>query len=357
MDQMNESSATTAVSRRRFVQLMALGATAGLLASVLPTRSTSAVAQAAPAQQDGGPVDLPHAASDTWFGHVPFFVAVEKGFFRDAGLNVTFQKIVASSDRMLALTSGSVQWTNSGSFAAIGEMARGNETFYWLANVDDSPGNQGVVAQPGIGSFEGLRGQKVAYPRNADAEMMLNELLEMNGMSFSDIDAIPIQANEMVAAFVNQNVAAYSVWEPIFSDGIKAVPGAVVLAKDTDTETYKQFGTQMAPDMVILRRELVDNYPETTAKLLTAYFQGVDLVINTPEEAARTVAEAYFKKSFDDTLAGIRSFNYYGAASQAQRTQQMLGTLSAVVEFQSNKNMIQSKPDPALWLRADAVPV
>ena len=354
-DGISASSAT--VSRRRFVKLMALGAVAGAVASVLPSRPTTAVVNAAPVLQDGGPTDLPHAASMTWFGHVPLMVAVEKGFFSDAGLNVTLQPIVASSDRMLALASGSVQWTNSGSFAAIGEMAKGNETFYWVANIDDSPGNQGVVAAPGISSFEDLRGKKVAYPRNADAEMMLNELLEMNGMSFNDIDPIPMQANEMVSAFVNQNVVAYSVWEPIFSDGLKAVPGSTVLAKDTDTHTYQQYGTQMAPDMVILRRELVDNYPETTRKLLTAYFQGVDLVINSPEDAASTVAEAYFKKSYEDTLAGIHSFNYYGAASQAERTQKMLGTLQAVVNWQYSTNRIPVAPDPAAWLRADVVPV
>src|SRR5204863_8228749 len=99
-------------------------------------------------QTEAGPTNLPHAASLTWYGHVPLMVAIEKNFFKDVGLSVELQPIVASSDRMLALTSGSVQWSNTGSAAAIAEMAKNNDSFYWIGNVDDSPGNNGLVVQP-----------------------------------------------------------------------------------------------------------------------------------------------------------------------------------------------------------------
>jgi NitT/TauT family transport system substrate-binding protein len=342
------------VSRRRFVGMVAAGAVATMLPAT--TRIANAAPAQAPAYQDGGPTTIPHAASVTWWGHVPLMVAVEKGFFTDAGLQVELVPIVSSADRMLAVASGSVMWSNTGSFAAIGEMAKGNETFYWFANVDDSPGNQGVVAQPGISSFADLRGKKVAVTPNADAEMMLHEFMDANGLTEQDLEIVPMKANEMTAAFTNKNIDAVSIWEPVFTDVQKAVPGAVVLGKDTDSPTVKQFGTQMAPDMVIIRRDLADNYPQTTSNLLTAFFRGVDLVIGDPQEAARTVMEKYFKKSFDDTLAGIKSFNYFPAATQAERTQKLLGTLTSVVDWQFRKGRIPAAPNPADWLR-DLTPV
>jgi len=58
--------------------------------------------------------------------------------------------IVKSSDRMLALTQGGIQWTNTGVLSVIVEMAKGNDSFYWFANVDDSPGAEGLLVQPGI---------------------------------------------------------------------------------------------------------------------------------------------------------------------------------------------------------------
>ena len=355
MSEGKESPLTSvSVSRRRFVGMVAAGAVATMLPAT--TRIASAAPAQAPAYQDGGPTTIPHAASVTWWGHVPLMVAVEKGFFTDAGLQVELVPIVASSDRMLALASGSVMWSNTGSFAAIGEMAKGNDTFYWFANVDDSPGNQAVMSQPEIKTWEDLRGKKVAVTLNADAEMMLVELLEANGMTTNDIEVVPMKANEMTAAFVNKSIDGVSIWEPVVGDIKKAVPNVTVLARDSDTPTVKTYGTQMAPDMVIIRRDLADNYPDTTRKLLTAYYKGVDLVINTPEEAARTVMEKYFKKSFDDTMAGIKSFNYYSNGSQAERTQKLLGTLTNVVNWQFSTGRIPSQPNPADWLRADINP-
>src|SRR5262249_15065672 len=100
MDQHPDGSpARTLMTRRRFVALMALGAAV----SVLPSPPAEAAPSMGPALQEGAPTVLPHAASVTWWGHVPLMVAVEKGFFSDVGLTVELVPIVASSDRMLAI--------------------------------------------------------------------------------------------------------------------------------------------------------------------------------------------------------------------------------------------------------------
>jgi taurine transport system substrate-binding protein len=160
----------------------------------------------------------------------------------------------------------------------------------------------------------------------------------------------------MVAAFTNKSIDAYDVWEPAFSDGLKAVPGAKVLGNEKDTPIFKKNGTQVAPDVVVLRRELVDKYPETTRKLLGAYFKGVDLVKNSPDEAAGIVAEKYFKKSKEETLAGLKTFSFFGASEQADRAKRLLGTFNDVIDWQYTNKRIDNKPDPAKWMRAEVVP-
>ena len=120
------------------------------------------------------PTKLDHGASTTWFGHVPLMVAIDRGYFKDAGLDVELKPIVKSSDRMLALTQGGIQWTNTGVLSVIVEMAKGNDSFYWFANVDDSPGAEGLVAQPGINSVKDLKGKKIAVTLNSGAEAVLN---------------------------------------------------------------------------------------------------------------------------------------------------------------------------------------
>lgn len=101
---------------RRFPTLIM--AAAGLLLAAFPTGE--AAAQSAP------PIKLDFAGSPTWLGQAPVMVAIEKGYFKEQGLEVTFRTILSSADRVRAITSGDVAFSNLGRSSVISEMARGN---------------------------------------------------------------------------------------------------------------------------------------------------------------------------------------------------------------------------------------
>jgi len=301
------------------------------------------------------PTKLDHGASTTWFGHVPLMVAIDRGYFKDVGLDVELKPIVKSSDRMLALTQGGIQWTNTGVLSVIVEMAKGNDSFYWFANVDDSPGAEGLVVQPGINGIKDLKGKKIAVTLASGAEITLYYLLKEAGLALGDIRVVPMAANEMVAAFANKNIDAYCVWEPAFSDGQKAVPGSKVLATDKDTPIYRKFKTASAPDVVVIRKDLVDKHPETTKKLIAAYFKGVKLTKENPREAAVS-ADKWFKRGADWVEAGIRKFAYFDASQQREHVDELLGDIEMVIGWAHDTKNIETKPDPRKWLRRDLVP-
>ena len=301
------------------------------------------------------PTKLDHGASTTWFGHVPLMVAIDRGYFKEVGLDVELKPIVKSSDRMLALTQGGIQWTNTGVLSVIVEMAKGNDSFYWFANVDDSPGAEGLVVQPGINSIKDLKGKKIAVTLNSGAEITLYYLLKEAGLALTDVRVVPMPPNEMVAAFTNKNIDAYCVWEPAFSDGQKAVPGSKVLATDKDTPIYRKFKTASAPDVVVIRKDLVDKYPDTAKKLVAAYFKGVKLTKDNPQEAAVS-ADKWFKRGVDWVEAGIRKFTYFDAAQQKEHVDELLGNIEMVINWAYDTKNIDNKPDPRKWLRRDLVP-
>jgi NitT/TauT family transport system substrate-binding protein len=301
------------------------------------------------------PTKLDHGASTTWFGHVPLMVAIDRGYFKEAGLDVELRPIVKSSDRMLALTQGGIQWTNTGVLSVIVEMAKGNDSFYWFANVDDSPGAEGLVVQPGINSIKDLKGRKIAVTLNSGAEITLYYLLKEAGLALGDVRVVPMASNEMVAAFANKNIDAYCVWEPAFSDGQKAVPGSKVLATDKDTPIYRKFKTASAPDVVVIRKDLVDKHPETARRLIAAYFEGVKLTKENPREAAVS-ADKWFKRGVDWVEAGIRKFSYFDASQQREHVDELLGNIEMVIGWAYDTKNIETKPDPRKWLRRDLVP-
>jgi NitT/TauT family transport system substrate-binding protein len=135
----------------RFFVTGSLLALFGVLASVMDGSMAPSLAENA---------KLDAALSNSWWGHVPIMVAVDKGFFKELGIDVEVKSIASSADRIRALTSGSVAISNLGRIAVISEMANDNKSFYFFANVDDSPGNEGCWARPGFSSFKDLKGKK-----------------------------------------------------------------------------------------------------------------------------------------------------------------------------------------------------
>jgi len=305
-----------------------------------------AVAQSAPPKLD-------FAGSVTWMGQVPVMAAIDKGYFKDAGLDVEIKVVLNSSDRIAALTAGSVAFSNLGRVAVISDMARGNQSFYYFANIDDSPGIEGCWARPGIGSFADLKGKKVAA--NTSAEITLNGLLAAHGMTVKDISYLNLPPTEMAGAISKGDVDAACVWEPLL-DGVKqAAPGGKLLGTDKDTDFYKKYGTQAAPDIVIIAKKLVDEHPDQAQKLALAIFKGADLTTKDPAEAAATTAH-YFKKPVDEVLEQIKTFRYFGLAGWPEHIKQHTAQMQTLAQWLYDNNKIPSVPDVAKWENVSFLP-
>lgn len=303
--------------------------------------------------QSAAPTKLDFAGSVTWMGQVPIMVAVDKGFFKEQGLDVEIKVILNSSDRVAALTAGSVAFSNLGRIAVISEMARGNQSFYYFANVDDSPGNEGCWARPGFASFTDLKGKKVAA--NTSAEITMNGLLHVLGMTEKDVEFVNLPPNEMAGALAKGDVDAACVWQPLLEGVKQAVPNGKLLGTDMDTDTYKKYGTMASPDIVIISRKLVDENPEQARKLALAMFKGADFAVKDPQEAANTVAH-YFKKTPEEVLAQMKTFKFFGLAGWPDHMKLHTGQMQELAKWLADNNKIPSVPDVAKWENVSFLP-
>jgi len=187
----------------------------------------------------------------TWYAHLPAIYGVESGIFKKHGFEVEFRPIGTSSDRIKAISSGTVQFASLGQIAMLTQMANGNRSFYWVGNQDIAPGFEGVVAAPGITSFAQLKGKKIGLVIASSVEITVYQLLAQNGLSASDVKLVPLKPNQITTAMKTGSIDAGAVWEPHFSR-IKAIEGATVLGLDTDTDIYKTFKTMTGPDVLVI---------------------------------------------------------------------------------------------------------
>jgi NitT/TauT family transport system substrate-binding protein len=292
------------------------------------------------------------AASNTWWGHVPLMAAIDLGYFKDAGIEVDLKAIGPSADRLAAVTSGGAAWSNLGVIAVITEMARGNQSFYYFANIDDSPGNEGCWARPGFASFKDLKGKKVAA--NTSAQITMNGLLANEGMAEKDVQFLNLPAPEMAGAIAKGDVDAACVWEPLFSNVRKAAPGGKLLGMDTDTPMHKQFGTMSAPDIVIISRKVVDEKPEVAGKLTQAIFKGVAYINQDPKKASETVAH-YYRKPADEVLEGMKTFKYFGGDKWQDHMKLHAGQMQALAQWLFDNGKIPKVPDVKQWEKTDFI--
>jgi NitT/TauT family transport system substrate-binding protein len=292
------------------------------------------------------PAKLDVAASNTWWGQVPIMVAIDKGFFKQQGIDTELKNISASGDRIAALTAGSVAFSNLGRIAAIVEMARGNQSFYYFANVDDSPGNEGCWARPGFADFKALKGHKVAA--NTSAQITMNGLLANEGMTERDIQFVNLPGGEMAGALAKGDVDAACVWRPLLDNVMQAAPGGKLLGTDADTPNYKKFGTMASPDVMIISRKLVDEQPALAQKLAVAIFQGADYANAHPEDTAETVAH-YFRKEPAEVLAAMKTFKYFGAAGWPEHMKLHAGQMQFLAQWLYDNGKIPTLPETAKW--------
>lgn len=293
------------------------------------------------------------AASNTWWGQVPLMVAIDKGFFKEQGIDTDLKSISSSGDRIAAVTAGSAAFANLGRIAAIVEMARNNQSFFYFANVDDSPGNEGCWARPGFDSFKALRGKKVAA--NTSAQITLNGLLANEGMTERDVQFVNLPGGEMAAALAKGDVDAACVWEPLLSTVKAGTPGGKLLGLDSDTPNFKKFGTMASPDIMVISRKLVTEQPDLARKLAIAIFKGVAYTNDHPKESAELVAH-YFRKSPEEVLAAMKTFKYFGAKDWPEHMRLHSEQMQYLAQWLYDNGKIPTLPDTKRWENVTFVP-
>jgi ABC-type nitrate/sulfonate/bicarbonate transport system substrate-binding protein len=239
------------------------------------------------------------AVGSQWYGHIPVWVGIERGTFDKHGFEVSWRFIGKSMDRLNAISSGDAQFASLGQVAMLSAMAQGNNRFYWVGNQDIAPGFEGLVAQPGITSFEQLRGKTVGLPFGSSVDLTARMLLKDHGLDpEKDIQLVNLEVGDVPAVFRAGNVDAAIIWEPGFSQ-LKEVEGATVLGMDTDTPVYKKFGTMTGPDVLILGKAWCDEDPSRARKFLKAYFESLEWVKENPDSSAVIVHEKYIVQDVD----------------------------------------------------------
>jgi NitT/TauT family transport system substrate-binding protein len=159
-----------------------------------------------------------------WPGWVAWQVAIDKGWFKEAGVAVNFEWFDYSAS-MNAFTAGKIDAVTMTNGDALVTGAGGGKSVMILLT-DYSNGNDMIVGKPGIKSLKDLKGKKVAVEVGFVEHLLLLNGLKKAGMKESDVTLVNAPTNEMPQMLASGDVAAVGAWQPISGQSMKTVPGA-----------------------------------------------------------------------------------------------------------------------------------
>jgi NitT/TauT family transport system substrate-binding protein len=159
-----------------------------------------------------------------WPGWVAFDIALTKGWFKEAGVDVSFQWFDYSAS-MDAFTAGKLDadlLTNGDTLV----LGSGGTKATIILVTDYSFGNDQVIGRPGIKSLADLKGKKVAVEVGLVDHLLLLNGLEKAGMTEADVTLVNTKTNETPQVLASGQVAAICAWQPSSGEAMKLVPGS-----------------------------------------------------------------------------------------------------------------------------------
>lgn len=273
------SPLTRRVTRRRLIAAGGLAATAILAAPTLP------LTRLAPIVQAQAPLTIRMSYQPVLIA-APLLIAMDKGYFEQANLNVELTVVWQSAELMAAFASGNMDAAAGGiGPAQMNAIGRGilNPRLIAPLHTERPP-----VATPltvrkelwdsgEVRTVADLRGRKVALNSKASAtEYWLYAALATGGLTPNDVDVIELPFPDAVAAMANGVLDASLIGEP------NAVLG-------------EQNGT-----LVRLSEDFIDNFQVTAV-----YFDAAFADKNRP--AVEAFLAAYLKGARDLTGEGYRA--------------------------------------------------
>lgn len=244
--------------------------------------------------------------------HTGLYVAQEKGFFEEAGLEVEIQQPPEDGATVLVASGKAdfgVSFQDSMAAALAGEDALPITAVASVIQHNTS----GIISRAGEGMDvpKGMEGHSYATWNGAIELATLEEVVKADGGDFSKVELIPSTVTDEVSALKTKSVD--SIW--IFY----AWAGVKTELEGLETDYFEFADIDPVFDyytpVIISGNKFLEENPETAKAFLGALQKGYEFAIENPEEAAAILCKA--APELDEELV-LASQKYLAAEYQAE---------------------------------------
>lgn len=232
-----------------------------------------------------------------WFvnpDHAPLFVALEKGYFKDQGLDVEFIAPANPNDPPKLVGAGKADIAVSYQPQHHMHVDQGLPLVR-IATLIATPLNSLVVLEDGdIKTIADLKGKTVGYSVGGFETLLLKVMLEKEGLSLEDVTLVNVNFSlspSLLTGKVDAVLGAFRNFELNQMD-IEKRPGRAFFVEEHGIPAYDEL-------ILVANKDRIDD--EKLRKFVTAVEAGVRFLVNHPNESW----ELFIKddrKELDDEL-------------------------------------------------------
>lgn len=213
----------------------------------------------------------------------PVYVAYEKHFWKDLGLDV---ELVPFTSGRLCLDAVLAGRSDAGTMAETPIVNAGFQgaPIYVVAGIHQSQKNTKIIARKDtrIASSSDLKGRKVGVSIGTNGEFFMDQYLKQIGLSRKDLQVVNLRPEDMAPSIIRGDVDACFTWEPHVQNAKQQLGDtAIIFANDgVYTETYN----------IVTTQNIAKSKPKELNLLLQGLLKAIDYMHANPDESIGIVS-------------------------------------------------------------------
>ena len=269
-------------------------------------------------------------------GYYPMAIAVEKGFFKEHGVQVEPVFYSLYNDQTPALASGKLDGAALVLNDALLDRVAKEVKIVMIA--DNSDGADQVVAAPGILKTDDLYGKKIGIVKGTFGEFFVREMLNQKGIQSTNLTFVEV-APETVQDAIPNTIDLGHTFEPFTSQAL--AKGATVIFSSAETPG-------LIVDVVAFRKSVVQERPKDIKAFVAAWFEAVQYWQANPAEGNAIIAKATGLKAEEVSAKGVKIFDLaanLSAFKEGNDTSSVYFTAQKVWRFLISTGYVSSPVD------------
>lgn len=291
---------------------------------------------------------------------LPFFVATEKGWWKEVGLEPEFSTFPAGAPQVAAAQAKSWDVGGTGSVPAVLGAARFGLLTIGLTN-DESKANALLVRADKFDALKGnpasIKGQKILITTNSTVHYAALACLKKWGLGNADVEFVNLGQAQIISAITSNNGDIAGVWAPN-TYTLEEKANAKYLCSGADADA-------IVPGALVARPDFLKDNPKAVAAFLAVYLRGWSWAKANPAEARAMMKKFYTNggveisdKAANDEFATRPVFNLDEQLKLMDRSAGASGVdkwLGAIGSFMADTGTLPKSPDPKSYIDDSAM--